>query len=221
MTHGRTLRACLACAAMALAVACSGGGDTSTPPGVTPGPTDTVDLTPPASSDGRQWRRMNIDQLEASLERVSGGIGWTESAGSGPDIDLFEQLAGSLGKPDYLNSNVEDMDPGMLFQKFLDDAATSVCTKWIERERTQSAEERLLLVHVDFTDTPDSAPAAVEANMRQALLRFHGRPIIEGDAIVEPWLNLVRTIHSGTGDMGNAWRGACVALFTHPDFYTY
>lgn len=193
----------------------------SAPPSVSVDPGVEVDLTPLASSDGRAWRRMNIDQLSASLNKVSGGIGWTELDNSGELINLFELLAGSLGKPDYLNTNVEDLDPGLLFQKFLNDASASVCGAWLQRERNQSEAERLLLVHVDFEDTPASAPAEIEANMRQALLRFHGRPIIEGDAVVDPWLNLIDTIYEGTGDMGSAWRGACVGLFTHPDFYTF
>jgi hypothetical protein len=191
------------------------------PPTVNTEPGQEIDLTPLASSQGRQWRRMNIDQLKSSLESVSGGIGWTENSPQGQTVNLFEQLAGSLGKPDYLNTNVEDLEPGMLFQKFLDDAATQVCNEWVERERTQPAQDRLLLVHAEFTDTPEDAPAAVEANMRHALLRFHGRPIVDGDPIVEPWLTLLGNIHEATGNMGTAWRGACVALFTHPDFYTF
>lgn len=208
---------------IALSFAC-GGGDEAT---VEPTPTievqqtDQIDLTPEASSAGRQWRRMNIDQINKSLQQVSGGIGWTEVDENGGEIDLFDRLAGSLGKPDYLNSNVEELTPGMLFQKFLDDAATSVCDRWMARERTQPANDRLLLVHAELGDTPDTAPEAIEANMRQALLRFHGRPVIEGDAMVEPWLNYIRMVYQDTGDMERVWTGACVALFTHPDFYTF
>lgn len=202
---------------------CGGGEEMPpdpAPPDVSAEPADQVDVTPEPSTDGRKWRRMNMDQVKASLEKISGGIGWVEDDGDGP-YDVFDRLAGSLGKPDFLNSNVEDLEPLMLFQKFLDDAATSVCHKWIERERTQPAQNRILLYHVDFTDTPESAPAEIEANMRRALLRFHGKPIPEGDPMLQPWLTLLSTIHQGTSDMGIAWRGTCVALFTHPDFYTY
>ena len=57
-------------------------------------PGDQVDLAPLASSEGRAWRRMNIDQLKASLELVSGGIGWTDTDTNNQPIELFELLAG-------------------------------------------------------------------------------------------------------------------------------
>ena len=217
----RSLALSLALAPMLSACGEDGPVADPAPPTVTAEPTQEVDITPPPSTDGRKWRRMNIDQLSASLQKISGGIGWVELDENGEPYDVFERLAGSLGKPDFLNSNVEDLEPLMLFQKFLDDAAISVCDQWIERERTQSAQNRLLLVHVDFDDTPESAPVEVEANMRRALLRFHGKAIPEGDPMVEPWLTLLQTIYQNSGDMGTAWRGACVAMFTHPDFYTF
>lgn len=224
MIDAKLLTATLALSLSLPVLACGGGenppADDPAPPTVTTEPAEQVEVTPQPSTAGRSWRRMNMDQVKASLEKVSGGIGWVEIDGGEP-YDVFERLAGSLGKPDFLNSNVEDLEPLMLFQKFLDDAAISVCDKWIERERTQSAGNRLLLVHVDFDDTPQSAPAEIEANMRRALLRFHGKPIPEGDAMLQPWMTLLQTIYDNSSDMGTAWRGTCVALFTHPDFYTF
>lgn len=171
-------------------------------------------------SAGRAWRRMNIDQLRASIERVSGGIGWTEEQ-DGVAVELFEALDGTLGKPDYLSATEEDLAPGLLFQKFLDDAATQVCARLVEAEPTRAAWQRTLLVDVTLDDTPTSSPAAIEANLRGALLRFHGRSVPPGDPSLAPWTALLGAVYSNHHDMAPAWQAVCTALIVHPDFYRY
>ena len=165
---------------------------------------------------GRDRKRMNVDQVQASIERVTGGSGWVEQTDSG-ELDLFDELAGTLGKPDYLSATDEDTTPGLLFQKFLDDAAVSACTDLVEREAGGGA-DAVFLVHADLDDRPGSA--AVEDNLRHALLRFHGRRVPAGDPSLEPWLALIEEVE-GISGMQGAWRVTCVGLVTHPDFYTY
>jgi hypothetical protein len=83
-----------------------------------------ADLRPEATSDpnGRPRRRLNVDQLANAVLQVSDGIGWYERQGN-TDVDLFAQLASTLGKPDYIQNTEEDLEPTILFQKFLGDAA--------------------------------------------------------------------------------------------------
>ena len=204
---------------LVLLVACSGGSDGKLPP-VSVEPTDEVPVTP-ARPASREWRRMDIDQLKASIARVSGGIRWIENDATGQPFDVLDSLAGSLGKPDFLNSNTEDLEPGLLFQKFLDDAASAVCTSWVAREQQQARSQRLLVSQAEFSDTPTSAPAAIEANMRALLLRFHGMSVGPGDATLTPWLGLFQKVWQGQGSTSAAWRTVCIALFIHPDFYTF
>ena len=173
-----------------------------------------------ATTAGRGWRRMNIDQLKASIMKVTGGISWTETQ-SGAEVDLFDALDGTLGKPDYLSATEEDLTPGLLFQKFLDDAATSACGKLMVAEATRTPEQRTLLVDVSLDDTPVSNPDAVEANIRHALLRFHGKQVPAGDARLQPWKDLVGGVYDEDHDMAPAWESFCVALIVHPDFYRY
>ncbi|MFT7520256.1 MAG: hypothetical protein ACI9MC_002401 [Kiritimatiellia bacterium] len=181
--------------------------------------TDGVDILPADTTHGRDRRRMDIDQLAASIERVTGGIKWTEGPGStGPE--LFEQLSDMLGKPDYAGNTAEDTEPGLLFQKFLDDAASSVCTKLVERELLDGG-KKVLFVHASPTDTWESNPSGVERNIRLQLLRFHGRTVLEGSPELEPWVWLFRTTVDVSETPADAWRTMCVGLFTHPDFYTY
>jgi hypothetical protein len=195
-------------------IGCGGGADHQSTV------TDIAELDLAQATDSRPPRRMNIDQVKASMEAVTGGIGWTEQI-DGEEVDLFERLAGSLGKPDYLASTVEDLDPGLLFQKFLDDAAKSVCTRLIEAEATRSDADRVFLVHAELDDTLATAPDAVRDNLAAAVLRFHGRHVDPGAPQLEPWLDLFDQATSITGDPADGWRLVCVGLFTHPDFYSY
>lgn len=183
-----------------------------------------VSLTPGEAVDlgtrdqqGRPRKRMDIDQLAASLERVTGER-WEE--GSGDDtVRLFDRLSGSLGKPDYTSSTEEDLAPGLLFQKFLDDAATSTCTRMVGRELASS--DRRFLAGLPDNGDPGADRAATEAAVQRALLTFHGRRTRSGDPALAPWLWLVDAVHGQTGSATKTWRTLCVGLVTHPDFGTY
>ena len=207
--------------ATAMAPACSDSGSSRNDdvPDVEIAPTEEVEATP-ARSDGRQFRRMDLDQLEASITQVSGGVLWTEVDENGETFEVLDSLSGSLGKPDFLDSNTEDLDPGLLFLKFLDDAANAVCRAWVAREYA-SPSGRLLVAQADFSDTPVSNPAAIEANIQALLLRFHGKPAEADDPRLGPWTALFRRVWQIRSDTRDAWRTVCVAMFTHPDFYTF
>ncbi len=159
----------------------------------------TVEATPLAY--GRDKKRMNIDQVAASIERVT-GQSWQELDESGEQVQLFETLSGSLGKPDYLAATEEDLAPGLLFQKFLDDAARSTC---IAASESSDVGDFLMLM-----EEPQD-------NLRALVLRFHGHDWPAEDARLDPWLNLYGL--SETPERG--WALVCVGLITHPDFYTY
>lgn len=187
-------------------------------------PTAEVQVTGPADlgttdQRGRDYQRMDIDQLDAAIRSVTGGISWTEQTPEG-SVNLFEKLSGTLGKPEYLDSTTEDLVPGLLFQKFLADAAASACTGLIEAEKQRAATDRTFLVALDFPETATN-PAAVEENLRHALLIFHGRDVPTGDPTLAPWRTLVADTVAATSDPAMAWRAACVALILHPDFYSY
>jgi len=180
-------------------------------------PDDVPDVPSPEGS-ARGLRRMDIDQLDASL-RVATGVTWTEVV-DGETVALFEKLRLTLGKPDYKAATEEDLAPGLLFQKFLDDAANAVCTEVINRERFGGG-ARYLLQSATMTDTPATAPGAIDADLTHALLVFHGRNIAAGDAEHARWRWLFDIVYADTGETHTAWRAVCVALITHPAFYAY
>lgn len=171
----------------------------------------------PSPPHVRGWRRMDITQLDASIRKVTGGIGWDDDAGN----PQFEALSRTLGVPDYLDSTIEDLTPSLLFQKFLDDAAHEVCDELLARERVSSPEGRVLLVGIEPTDTLETDRNGVEQALSRAVKRFHGRSVPPGDPELEPWTFLFESATVVTGDPEQAWHAVCVGLLTHPDFYTY
>jgi hypothetical protein len=196
---------------IALLVGCRDVGTTVTP-------LANVDVAT-VDTPSRPWRRMNLDQLATSMETVS-GLAWTEVE-DGVTVRVFDELSGSLGKPDYLSSTYEERAPGLLFQKFLDDAAKGVCDEWMEMERVAPASERRFLLNVEPSDTFATNPDGIDRDLAGALLRFHGRVALPGDRVLDPWRTLFARGADAHGDPVDGWRLVCIALFTHPDFYTY
>jgi hypothetical protein len=181
-------------------------------------PRPTVAPVPEALTRSR--RRMDLDQLSSAIRQVTGGIGWTEPRGS-TRVDLFEDLSATLGKPDFTTRTEEDLAPSAIFQKFLDDAARGVCAELVSADPRRDRAERTFFVTAEPTDTAGARPDAVEANLRELLVRFHGRSFPAGDPGLEPWRWLLRRLeHQGVAPDA-AWTALCVALMTHPDFYSY
>ena len=161
---------------------------------------------------GREWKRLNIDQVDASLQESTGGHGWTEDG-----ENLFESLSGTLGKPDYLGATEEDTTPGLLFQKFLDDAGKQSCRSFVWDEFAKGDSERLWLVGLTRSDDHASSPALVEEAMTRGFLRFHGTRVT--DDALQPWLEAFNQAVAETGDVPGGWTMICVGYVTHPDFY--
>ena len=184
-------------------------------------PEGTVDVSAVEKDWGRDWRRMDLDQLKASIERVSGGVEWSSPNGR-DSINMFDELAETLGKPNYITSTHEDLEPSLLFQKFLKDAANSVCKGVIDEDLRRSPAERQFLTELDWTESWESHPEKVKANLSRLILKFHGRVVSPDAAEMEEWTWLFRSVLHVTEDNTQmAWNTVCVALMTHPDFYMY
>ncbi len=196
----------------------------ATPPvEVTVDPGTEVDLRPAPElpqAPYRQRRRMDLDQLDATIRSVTGGIGWTETR-SGREVNLFVELAQTLGKPDYLQITEEDLEPSAMFQKFLDDAARSVCQGLMAAEISRPTAERVFFVHATRTDTLGDNPDKVIENLQYLLLRYHGRKVGPDAGELKAWHWLMQSAEHVTDDQPEVWRTLCVGLMTHPDFYTY
>jgi len=176
------------------------------------------DLSGAPPSPETPWanrRRMDIDQLDASMTTVTGLV-WEDSSGR----NQFETLASTLGKPDYIEATQEDLTVSMLFQKFLGDAARDICVRRAEGEASGSLEP-LLMSFVEPTMTTESNPDEVDMNVQELLLRFHGQSVELGDERLDPWRWLFTSTVHVTDDPVRGWRAVCIGLLTHPDFYSY
>lgn len=195
---------------------------------------ETVDL---GDQPWRDRRRMDIDQLDASIRVATGGIGWEAFRRDGDDWEVrrryFDYYGDTLGVPDWINSSSEDLTVSLLFEKFLDDAARDVCRRLVDREAGRGREYDGapigLFDPVDLDPAEEDPPPSteeVDAVLARLLLRFHGRPVEPGSEALTPWRALHdRASAAVTADdelpARRAWEGVCVALITHPDFYTY
>ena len=172
---------------------------------------DLVDRTVVVEEPSRARKRMKLDQLDAAFTRSSGGITWTERRG-GRDANQFVELSATLGKPDFIQVTTENLEASTLFQKFLDDAARSVCAKMILRDRSGEAEAILL--------TADAMDDTIRSNLRSLVYRFHNRNLEPDSPDLEQWVWLFDSVRF-VRDVDAGWNAVCVALFNHPDFYTY
>ena len=199
-------------------------GETLSPPEPDPdvGNFDPIDSQDVAqeSQAGRDFRRMDISQLSASIEQVTGHK-WTREDARYGTIDRFEELSATLGVPDYIETVSDPLEPSLLFQKFLDDAALDVCPKLVADDLARADGERWLMSHIGPEATFESDPTGARTTLQDALLRFHGKALAEDSQELEEWVFLMRSLEQVASTPEARWEALCVALITHPDFYLY
>jgi hypothetical protein len=185
-----------------------------------PGQMAAIDPTKPVAKAGqRSRRRLDLDQLQASLKQVT-GMAWTVER-DGQDFNRFDELSETLGKPDFDGITHEELAPTTMFQRFLDEAALSNCNKLMENEQKSSQSDRMFFVHADWNDDWASSPSRISANLQSLLLRYHGRDYAVDASGFKGWLALYQQAESVADTSLTAWNTVCVGLVTHPDFYTF
>jgi hypothetical protein len=180
-------------------------------------PSDHPPMTLPVAS--RSPTRITINQLFGSIQVVAsddGSIQWTQDKTS---------IAAALGQPDWITVTNEDLTPGTLFMKFMDDMSHDVCNQMIAKVPT------VLMKYAGPNDTWQSNPNGVSQNLRYLYLRFFGRNIASTDTTTfAPLLTVFQTVTtaeesdkslSGSTPATEGWRAVCQAAFTSPDFLLY
>lgn len=194
-----------------LLAACSGGESggapaPATPPAVTVSPTTEPPLPlGHPSLEGlriasRGPRRLSVDELERSWEAIA-GIPEGE-------VELPENLAQSLGEPDWRTVTTESLEPSPLFMKFMVDLGAFMCRTLIESDPLRPENERVLLRY----------PADVDRNLRQLILRFWA---IDASAPNHPDVERLRAVfeagRAGRAGDESGWMAVCLALATAPE----
>jgi hypothetical protein len=219
-------------------LACSSGnGESSTARLVPEGEAPALPLDHPPVDMGeekpapRGAQRMNLEQLRASFDTALGprpdGGSFAWMYGSRTGLDSFSR---ALGEADFITTVEDDLDSSPLYLKFMDDAARASCNSAISSDNAESAPNRRSLIrHVSFGQTVETHPEEVDANLRDLLLRFHGRRVPAGSPELEPIRALFSETFAGAREAGrsqiaatqDAWRAVCVTLLTAPEFHLY
>ena len=192
---------------------------------------------------GRAPRRLSVDQLRASLLAATGHT-WVASrrvsdpdspSGSAqlPDADMLEALAATLGRPDYLSSTSEAIDPAVTFAKLASDAARSACRAAVNADLKAEDHARNVVRFAGPLDTVAANPSAIKKNLAYLALRFWGRTLSPEDPALAPLLALFGTVStlphqkdaSGAerpkGSPADGWRAVCIAMATDSQFLLY
>ena len=205
-----------------LILAC--GGDAKSPASTAPGrdsaTPDPVDLPTATESEWggitepdppprntRQLKRMTVAQVRDSMLRISGGVPW----GDVDDSD-WDTYSDTLGVADFQLRVEHDRSPSVMFQKFLDDAASATCSGWLDAAAS----------HFHTIEDPEStAREDVRTNILGLRWKIQGKSKATEDVVVDDYEQLFFTVHMRTGSTESAWQTVCVAMFTHPDFFMY
>lgn len=189
-------------------LACAGdetapAGPTEVPIGVTPQTPVPVDH--PSMNElavrSRGPRRLSVDQIERALDQIA-----NLPSGS---VRLPEDLAITLGRPDYVRTTEETLEPSPLFMKFMVDLGGIMCTNIGDGDRARPAEDRVFTRY----DTP-------QENLRYMVLRFTGIDGPDADAYVDRLMRVYDAASASARPLGG-YEGACIALFTSPEFLLY
>ena len=155
----------------------------------------------------RRLKRMSIAQARDSMVQISGGVHWGTA-----DESFWDEYAETLGVADYQLRVENDRSPSVMFQKFLDDAATATCMGWIEAPESTffSIEDRASMVRGDILANIVALRWQIQGKAKDATL-----------PIIEDYESLFVKAHQRTESTESAWQTVGVAMFTHPDFFMY
>jgi hypothetical protein len=165
------------------------------------------EIVPTASVHARQLKRMTVSQVRDAMEQISGGVRWGDEDDS--DWDVY---AGTLGVADYQLRVENDRSPSVMFQKFLDDAATSTCLAWLQATGSS-------FYAIDDSSSTDRDD--VRSNIVALRWQIQGKERDASVPIIDDYEQLFIRANERTESLDYAWQTVCVAMFTHPDFFMY
>lgn len=181
---------------------------------------------------GRAPRRLDIDQFRQSLEQLLGAR-WvgpqtvrTAEAPSGvrfePEADLIEFFAQTLGRPDYITTTAEVLDPTVTFAKLASDAVRSVCAAGLRADIARPQAQRILFTEAQPGDALPSGEMAIRRNIAALTLRLWGDPLGPESDTVTAVLGVFRVATARAGSTPlDGWRAVCIDLATDPRFLSY
>ena len=146
-------------------------------------------------------RRLSLDQIEQSLDNIANLPPGT--------VKLPADLSVTLGRPDYARVTEENLEPGPLFMKFLQDVAVGACQGIADYDQTRPVADRVMIRF-----------PSVDENISFMLLRWTG---IEGP-LAATYQTRLRTLYDAAASGPRPLAGyeaVCVGLTTSPEFLLY
>lgn len=176
----------------------------------------TVRLADPEHNEGnvgRKPRRITVAQLRESILTTTGRQ-WSQ----------INNLAASLGQPDFALTVSESTEANLVFAKFVEDGAREVCLAVASADLNRPAADRVLFPDVtitnrDFTLMSDDA---IKANLAYLATRFWGQAFSDPER--DAWVTTFKTVAARAKTINRpeqAWGAMCVAFMTDPRFITY
>lgn len=163
---------------------------------------------------GRAPRRLTVTQLDASIQAAVGRR-WTG----------LDAVAASLGRADFNMVVSENTEPNLVFAKFLEDGARSVCLATAQADlAATTASARILANRLpdSLTNLTTIPAAAVQANLVYLSTRFWGEEL--AGAELGEWTTLFQQLAARAQTVNrrdHALAAICIAMMTDPRFLTY
>ncbi len=163
---------------------------------------------------GRSPRRITVAQLDASIQ-MAVGREWA----------ALDDLASSMGRADYATVVSENIEPNLVFAKFLEDGARTVCLAQAKAELTVADPSARVLSRT-LPGPVGNLKLLTDAQVRELLVylstRFWGAPL-EGEELTK-WAGFFTTTAARAETLNKrdqAFAAACIALLTDTRFLTY
>jgi hypothetical protein len=231
------MRRLVALALIALASACSKSEEKVLPPPMdgqldpVPNPHGTVTPLPDpevqAGSVGRAPRRITVAQLDESI-RTTVGRAWVCPVGAPATCVDLADVAPSLGKADFANVSTENIEPNLVFAKFLEDGARDVCMAQATSELTVADPNARVLSRTvpTLAGTAGNLTQLSDAQVTELLTylstRFWGAPLSSEE--LPKWKNFFTQAAARAETIkkrDQAFAAMCIAMMTDSRFLTY
>jgi hypothetical protein len=176
-----------------------------------------VPLVPLEGLVGRKPKRLSIDQLNASIEAAT-GMKWTETVNGIRNTDVLDYLAPTLGRPDYAYITQDNLEPNVMFAKFMGDGARKVCSDVAAKDKSTTAEKKVLVKNIQALDATNTQ--AIVDNVVYLRTRFFSDASTQY-AVSAPFVKVFHDTIAAQGSAEDGWLAVCVAMLTDPQFLTY
>ncbi len=217
-------RLVVALALLALAPACNRSPEATPKPPVeatldpVPNPHgDMPHLPDPELQDGRVGRaprRITVAQLDASIQMAVGR-----------EWEQLDDLAPSLGRADYAAVVSENIEPNLVFAKFLEDGSRTVCLAQARAELTVADPSARVLSRT-LPGPVGNLKLLTDAQVRELLVylstRFWGAPL-QGEELTK-WAGFFTQAAARAETLQKreqAFAVLCIAMMTDSRFLTY